>query len=70
MKLAIVQCRSAIGKSRGQQETVRALGIRHLHQPVVHEDSPQIRGMIRKVSHLLQVRQIESSEEVRGAPCV
>ena len=70
MKLAIVQCRSAIGKSRGQQETVRALGIRRLNQPVVHQDSPQIRGMIRKVSHLLRVREIENSEEAQGALCV
>ncbi|MBM3276688.1 MAG: 50S ribosomal protein L30 [Candidatus Handelsmanbacteria bacterium] len=60
MKLAIVQRRSAIGKSRDQQETIRALGIRRLNEPVVHLDSPQIRGMIRKVSHLLSVRQIEN----------
>ncbi len=60
MKLAIVQCRSAIGKAKDQQETISALGIRRLHQPVVHNDSPQIRGMIRKVSHLLKVREIDN----------
>lgn len=59
MKLLITQCRSAIGKSRRQQETIRALGIRRLNQQVVHEDSPQIRGMIQKVVHLLQVREVE-----------
>ena len=60
MKLSISQCRSAIGKAKGQQDTIKALGIRRLHHVVVHEDSPQIRGMIRKVSHLLQVREIEN----------
>ncbi len=59
MKLSITQYRSAIGKSRRQQDTIRALGIRHLNQEVVHEDSPQIRGMVHKVAHLLRVRQIE-----------
>lgn len=59
MKLSIVQCRSAIGRSRRQQETIRALGIRRLNHQVVHEDSPQIRGMIHKVAHLLRVRQVE-----------
>lgn len=55
MKLEITQHRSAIGRSKKQQATVRALGIRRLNQTVVHEDSPQIRGMINKVSHLLRV---------------
>lgn len=55
MKLTITQCRSAIGRSRKQQDTVRALGIRRLNQTVVHEDTPQIRGMIARVSHLLHV---------------
>jgi large subunit ribosomal protein L30 len=34
------------------------LGIRKLHQSVVHEDTPQIRGMIEKVKHLLEVKEI------------
>ena len=57
MKLAITQRRSAIGRSRRQQETIRALGIRRMHQQVIHEDSPQMRGMVRKVSHLLEVEE-------------
>ncbi len=55
MKLTITQRRSAIGRSRKQQLTIRALGIRRLHQVVVHEDTPQIRGMIAKVVHLVEV---------------
>ncbi|MEE3338264.1 MAG: 50S ribosomal protein L30, partial [Candidatus Latescibacterota bacterium] len=49
MKLSITQVRSAIGRSQKQQGTIRALGIRRLHHTVVHNDTPQIRGMIAKV---------------------
>ena len=55
MKLSITQVRSAIGRSQKQQHTVRALGIRRLHHTVVHNDTPQIRGMIAKVVHLVSV---------------
>jgi large subunit ribosomal protein L30 len=55
MKLVVTQHRSAIGRSRKQQDTVRALGIRRLNQTVIHNDTPQIRGMIARVSHLLRV---------------
>jgi large subunit ribosomal protein L30 len=55
VKLEITQYRSAIGRSQKQQETVRALGFRKLNQTVIHEDTPQIRGMINKVSHLVRV---------------
>ena len=57
MKLAITQSKSAIGRSRRQQETIRALGIKRLHQQVVHDDSPQIRGMLTKVRHLVVVEE-------------
>ena len=55
MKLAITQRRSAIGRSRKQQATIRALGILRLNHTVVQDDCPQIRGMINKVSHLVEV---------------
>ena len=57
-KLKITQIRSTIGRVRKQKETVRALGIRKLYQSVVHEDTPQIRGMIEKVKHLVEVKEI------------
>ena len=57
MKLKITQIRSAIGRRKDQKETIKALGIKRLHQTVVHEDSPQIRGMIGKVSHLVHVEE-------------
>ncbi|MEE2657059.1 MAG: 50S ribosomal protein L30 [Candidatus Latescibacterota bacterium] len=57
MKLAITQRRSAIGRSHKQQETIRALGIKRLHYTVIHNDSPHIRGMVNKVSHLVEIEE-------------
>ena len=59
MKLVITQRRSAIGRAKDQKATIKALGFKRLHQQVSHEDSPQIRGMIDKVSHLVEVREVE-----------
>jgi large subunit ribosomal protein L30 len=58
-KLHIKQTRSAIGRNISQKRTLEALGIRRLHQVVEHEDSPQIRGMIRKVAHLVSVHETD-----------
>ena len=52
-KLRITWKKSSIGKPESQKRTVRALGLRKLQQTVEHEDTPQIRGMINKVSHLV-----------------
>jgi len=57
-KLKITQVRSAIRRSEKQKRTVVALGLRKLHQTVIHPDNPQIRGMIRKVAHLVDVEKI------------
>ena len=57
MKLIVTQKRSAIGRSRKQQETIRALGIKRLNGQVAHEDTPQIRGMLSKVRHLVSVEE-------------
>ena len=59
MKLAITQRRSAIGRAKGQKATIEALGIKRLYQQVVHDDTPQIRGMIAKVKHLVAVEEVE-----------
>lgn len=58
-RLRIRQVRSGIGRPERQKRTVRALGIRRMHQVVVHDDSPQIRGMIKRVRHLIEVEEIE-----------
>lgn len=54
-KLVIRQIKSASGHRSDQAATVRALGIRKLQHTVEHNDTPQIRGMIFKVRHLVEV---------------
>ena len=57
-KLRIRQIKSASGHKADQERTVRALGIRRLQQAVVHDDTPQIRGMVFKVRHLVEVEEL------------
>jgi large subunit ribosomal protein L30 len=57
-KLRIRQVRSLSGQKQDQRDTVHALGIRHLNQTVEHHDTPQIRGMIFKVRHLIEVEDV------------
>ena len=57
-KLRIRQTKGAIGRAENQKRTVRALGIRRVNQAVVLDDSPQVRGMIRRVRHLVEVEEI------------
>ena len=54
-QLRITLVKSVIGYSRRQKGTVKALGLRRMKQSVVQEDTPVIRGMIDKVSHLVEV---------------
>jgi large subunit ribosomal protein L30 len=53
--LRVTQVRSAIGRKANQAATLRALGIKRMNQTVEHDDTPQIRGMIDTVSHLVEV---------------
>jgi len=57
-KLKIQQVRSTVGRIENQRRTVRALGITRLYQTVEHEDTPQIRGMIQKIKHLIKVEEV------------
>ncbi len=57
--LRITLVRSPIGYSRDQKATVRALGLRRLHQTVEKADTPTIRGMVAKVQHMLKVEEVE-----------
>ena len=47
--------RSPIGGTERQRATVKALGLRKLHQVVEHADSPVTRGMVQKVAHLVRI---------------
>ena len=55
--IQVTLIRSPIGYEKSQKETVRALGLTKMHQTVVKEDNPSIRGMINKVIHLVQVEE-------------
>jgi large subunit ribosomal protein L30 len=50
--------RSPIGYTKDQKQTVLALGLRRMHQTIEHQDTPAVRGMIRKVEHLVQVEEV------------
>lgn len=56
-ELKITLVKSPIGYSERQKGTVRALGLRKMFQTVTQEDTPVIRGMINKVSHLVSVEE-------------
>lgn len=57
-QLKITQIKSTIGHNYKQKRTITALGLKRLHHTIVHNDTPQIRGMIRKVNHLVKVEQV------------
>jgi large subunit ribosomal protein L30 len=49
--------RSPIGYTKDQKQTVLALGLRRMHQTIEHRDTPALRGMIRKVEHLVRIEE-------------
>ena len=55
IKLKVTQVKSGIGRSTSQNKTLEGLGLRGPRKSVVLQDTPAIRGMIRKVSHLVTV---------------
>jgi large subunit ribosomal protein L30 len=57
-QLKITLIRSGIGSPQRQKAVLTGLGLTKLHKAVIREDRPEIRGMIRKVQHLVQVDEI------------
>lgn len=57
-KLRVTQMRSAVGRPQRQKDTVRALGLKRLRHSVTHDDRPEIRGMIARVAHLVNVEEV------------
>jgi len=51
----LTQRRSKNGADKSQRDTLRSLGLRRIGQTVEHPDTPQLRGMIHKVRHLVEV---------------
>ncbi|HEV3452577.1 MAG TPA: 50S ribosomal protein L30 [Acidimicrobiia bacterium] len=56
--LRITQIRSSIGAKPKQRGTLRALGLRRLHQTVELPDRPEIRGMIERIPHLVTIEEV------------
>ena len=57
-RLKVTQIKSGIGFPADQKRTVRALGLKRMHDSVEQDDSPAVRGMIFKVKHLLKVEEL------------
>ncbi len=57
--LKITQMKSVIGSIEPHKKTVRALGLKRIRDSRVHGDTPQIRGMIHKVQHLVRVEEVD-----------
>ena len=58
-KIRITQVKSRIGQTVRQKRTLDALGLRKMHKTVEMEDSPQVLGMVNKVSHLVSVEKVK-----------
>ncbi|GAB4404671.1 MAG: 50S ribosomal protein L30 [Bacteroidia bacterium] len=58
-KVKITQVRSLIGRPQDQHKTIEALGLGRISRTVVKECTPQILGMIKKVTHLVKIEEIE-----------
>jgi large subunit ribosomal protein L30 len=59
-QLKVTQIRSTIDRSEKQKRTMVALGIHKLNRSKVHNDTPELRGMIRVVGHLVKVEPVEA----------
>ena len=55
--IRVTWVRSSIGYTKDQKATVKALGLRRLHQTVEHKDTPALRGMLNKVTHMLKIEE-------------
>jgi large subunit ribosomal protein L30 len=65
-QLAITQVRSVIGAKTDQRRTIQALGLRRIRHTVMKPDRPEIRGMIAKVSHLVEVVEVPELPQAAG----
>ncbi len=63
-KLKIKLTRSPIGYAQNQKDTARSLGFKKMHQTVIHDDTPVIRGMIHTIRHMLEVETVTVEETV------
>ena len=66
--LRIKLVRSPIGNTARNRATVKALGLRKMHQVVEHNDSPSVQGMIHRVQHLIHVEVVEGERKAKEQP--
>lgn len=59
MKLKITQTKSVIDRPKDQKLTIKALGLGRPNYSKIHNDTPQIRGMVNKVHHLVKFEELE-----------
>ncbi len=57
-QLKITQVRSTIGRPQSQRDTVRSLGLKRIRHTVTQPDRPEIRGMLRKIPHLVEFEEL------------
>jgi len=55
----VTQTRSGIGGKQNQRDTLRTLGVKRIGDSAVHEDKPEVRGMVRAVRHLITVEEVD-----------
>lgn len=65
--LRITQVRSTIGRTQDQRDTVRSLGLKRIRHTVIQPDRPEIRGMLRKVPHLVTFEELDAASEEADA---
>ena len=58
-RLKVTQTRSGIGSKQNQRDTLRTLGLKRIGDVVVKENRPEIRGMVKTVSHLVTVEEVD-----------
>jgi len=61
-QITITQVKSGVGTLQNQKATLRTLGLRKIGQQVVRDDTPEVRGMVRAVAHLVTVSNAEVKE--------
>jgi large subunit ribosomal protein L30 len=60
--LKVTQRRSVIGRPKDQKATIRRLGLHRINDSIIKDDTPDVRGMIAKVQHLVEVEAVEEVE--------
>jgi large subunit ribosomal protein L30 len=58
-KLKVTQRRSVIDRPKDQKSTVRRLGLHRINDSIIKDDTPDVRGMIAKVQHLVEVEEVD-----------